>query len=73
MDLSNLRPADGASEEGVDTAPETARLPARDTRDRKPVPAAQDQVLKVDRCHYIEEYRREASQTETARRSLVSM
>ena len=54
-------------------APETARLPERDTRDRRPVQAAQDQVLKVDRCHYIEEYRKEVSQTETARQLLVSM
>ena len=78
MDLSNLRPADGAKQSnnfrrGRGHGSGNGKTAARDTRDRKPVPAAQDQVLKVDRCHYIEEYRREASQTETARRSLVSM
>ena len=58
------------SEEAVDTVPEMVRQPARDTKVRKLVQEPQDQVSKVDRCHYTEEYQREVSQTETQKKSL---
>ena len=48
-------------------------LKFREHADKLGAQFQEDQVLKVDRCHYIEEYRREASQTETARQLLVSM
>ena len=51
------------SEEAVDTVQEMARQLVRDTRARRLVPELQDQVLKVARCLYIEEFQREASQT----------
>ena len=44
---------------------ETARQPAKATKDRKPVQVLQDLDLKVVRCLYTEEYRREGSQTGT--------
>ena len=69
MDLSNLRPADGA-EEDVDTVLEMVRQLVRDTKVRKLVLEHQDQVSKVVRCHYIEEYLREDLQTEILRLSL---
>ncbi len=43
----------------------TARLLVRVIRDRKLVQEHQDQVSKVARCHYIEEFLREVSLTET--------
>jgi hypothetical protein len=45
----------------------------RDIRDRKLVPEHPDQVLKVVRCLCTDVFLREVSQTETRRRSLVSM
>jgi hypothetical protein len=60
------------SEEDVDTVLEMVRLQVRDTKVRKLVLELQDQVSKVARCHCIEEYQREVSQTETLRLSLVS-
>ena len=68
MDLSNLRPADGAKHSdnfrrGRGHGSGNGKLPVKDIKARKPVPEVQDQVLKADRCHYIEEYRREDSQT----------
>ena len=59
------------SEEAVDTVLEMVKLPEKDTKVRKHVQAAQDQVSKVDRCHYIEEYQKEVSLTEIQKRSLV--
>ena len=47
------------SEEAVDTVQEMARQLVRVTRVRRLVPELQDQVLKVVRCHYIEEFQRE--------------
>ena len=52
------------SEEDVDTVLEMVRQLVRDTKVRKLVLEHQDQVLKVVRCHYIEEYLREDLQTE---------
>ena len=60
------------SEEDVDTVLEMVRQLVRDTKVRKLVLEHQDQVSKVVRCHYIEEYQREVSLTETLRQSLVS-
>ncbi len=53
------------SEEAADTVPETARQPAKATKDRKPVQELQDLDLKAVRCLYTEEYRREDSHAET--------
>jgi hypothetical protein len=61
------------SEEDVDTVQEMARPQARVTKDRKLVLELRDQVLKVARCHYIEEFLREDLPTEIPRRSLESM
>ena len=52
------------SEEDVDTVLEMVRQLVRDTKVRKLVLEHQDQVSKVVRCHYIEEYLREDLQTE---------
>ena len=43
------------------TVQETVRPLVKDTRDRKLVPELQDQALKVARCLYTEDYRREVS------------
>ena len=48
------------SEEDVDTDLETAKLLVKVIKDRKLVQEALDQVLKVVRCHYTEEFQREA-------------
>ena len=61
------------SEEAVDTDLEMVRQPEKGTKVRKHVPEQQDRDLKVDRCHYTDVFRREVSQTETRRKSLVSM
>jgi hypothetical protein len=53
-------------EEAVDMVRATARQPVRDTRVRRLVPELHAQASKVVRCHYTEEFLREASQTETA-------
>ena len=47
------------SEEAVDMVQEMARPQVRVTKDRRLVQELQDLVLKVDRCHYIEEFLRE--------------
>jgi len=60
------------SEEDVDTVLEMVRQLVRDIKVRKLVQEVQDLVSKVVRCHYIEEYQREVSLTETLRQSLVS-
>ena len=52
--------------------PETERRPARDTKDRKPVPAPPGSDLKVVRCLYTGVCRREASRTAIQKRSLRS-
>ena len=61
------------SDEAVDTVQETVRLLGRATRVRKLVLEHQDLVSKVDRCHYIEDYQREASSAVTLRKSSESM
>ena len=61
------------SEEDVDTVLEMARQPVRDIKARRLVQEQQDLVLKVARCHYIEEYQREDSLAETLKKSLVLM
>ena len=48
---------------------EMARQLVKVIRDRRLVQEHQDQVLKVVRCHYIEEFLREVSQTETVENS----
>ena len=55
MDLSNLRPADGAKQSdnfrrGRGHGSETVRQPVKVIKVRKLVQAAQDRALKVDRC-----------------------
>ena len=58
------------SEKDVDTDLEMVKQPVRDTKVRKLVQEAQDQVSKVDRCRYTEEFRREDLQTEILRQLL---
>jgi hypothetical protein len=60
-------------EEAVDTVQEMARPQVRVIRDRRLVQELQDLVLKVVRCHYTDVFLREVSQTETLRKSLLSM
>ena len=55
------------SEEDVDTVLEMVRQLVRDIKVRKLVQEVQDLVSKVVRCHYIEEYQREVSLTETTK------
>ena len=55
MDLSNLRPADGSKHSdnfrrGRGHGSGNGKTPEKDTKVRKHVQAAQDQVSKVDRC-----------------------
>lgn len=74
MDLSNLQPAAGSKQSdnfrrGRGHGSGMVKQPARDTKVRKLVQEHQDQALKVVRCHYIEDYQREALQTETALKS----
>ena len=57
------------SEDDVDTAQETEKLPVRDIKDRKPVQELQGQVLKADRCRYTEEFPRGDSNAEIPRKS----
>jgi hypothetical protein len=54
------------SEEAAVMAQAMARQPARDTRVRRLVLVLHAQASRVVRCHYTEEFLREASQTETA-------
>ncbi len=61
------------SEEDVDTVLEMARQPVRDIKARRLVQEQQDLVLKVARCHCIEEYQREGLLAETLKKSLVLM
>ena len=61
------------SEEAVDMVQVTVRLQVKVIKARKLVQEHQDLGLKVARCHYIEEFLREVSQTETLRKSLLSM
>ena len=58
------------SEEAVDTVQEMAKLLVRDIKVRKLVQEHQDQVLKVDRCHYTDVFQREVSHAETLKKSL---
>jgi hypothetical protein len=46
-----------------------AKLLVKDIKVRRPVPEHRDQVLKVDRCLYTEEFLREVSRTETRKKS----
>ena len=62
-----------ASEEAVDTLQVMVRLLVKVTKARKHVPAQQDRDLKAARCLYTDVSRREDSQIETLRQSLVSM
>ena len=75
MDLSNLRPADGAKHSdnfrrGRGHGSGNGKQPEKDTKDRKLVQQLQSPDSKADRCHYTEEYRREDSLTETTKQSL---
>jgi hypothetical protein len=60
-------------EEAVDTVQEMARPQVRVIRDRRLVPELPDLVSKVVRCLYTDVFLREVSQTETRRKSLLSM
>ena len=57
----------------MDTAQEMVRQLVRDTKVRKLVLELRDQVSKVVRCHYTDEFQREVSLAETLRKSLESM
>ena len=60
------------AEEAVDTVQEMEKQLVRDIRDRRLVPELRDRDLKVDRCLYTEDCRREVSLAETPRQSLAS-
>ena len=60
------------SEEAVDMVQVTVRLQVKVIKVRRLVQEHQDLVSKVARCHYIEEFLREVSQTEILRKSLLS-
>ncbi len=78
MELSNLRPAEvlstvtGSGEAGA-MVQETVRLPARDTKARRPVPELPGSVLKADRCLCTDVSPREVLPIEIQRKSLLSM
>ena len=76
MDLSNLdrqkvQNTAITSEEAVDTVQEMVRQQVKAIKDRKLVPELQDQALKVVRCHYTDESRKEDSLAETPKRSFL--
>ena len=52
------------SVEAVDTVQEMVKQLVKDIKDRKLVPELQDQVSKVVRCLYTEDFLREVSRTE---------
>ena len=55
------------SVEAVDMVQEMVKQLVKDIKDRKLVPEHQDQVLKVVRCLYTEDFLREVSRTETTK------
>ena len=78
MDLSNLRPADGAKQSdnfrrgrghGSGNGKTAGNSPQRS---ESFVPELQDRALKVVRCLYTEEFRREDLHAETLRKSSAS-
>ena len=78
MDLSNLKPAKGSRQSdnfrrGRGHGSGTAKQPEKAIRVRKRVPERRDRDLKAARCHYTDEFRREALRTEIQRKSLVSI
>ena len=78
MDLSNLRPADGAKQSGNfrrgrGHGSGNGKTAGKGHKGQKHVPAEQDQVLKADRCHYTEEFQREASNALIPKISLALM
>ncbi len=78
MDLSNLRPAEGSKQSdnfrrGRGHGSGNGKTAGKGHKGQKARSGAQDRVLKVVRCLYTEEFRREVSQTETLKKSLESM
>ena len=59
------------SVEAADTVQEMVKQLVKDIKDRKLVPELQDQALKVVRCHYTDESRKEDSLAETPKRSFL--
>ena len=78
MDLSNLRPADGAKHNdnfrrGRGHGSGNGKTAGKGHKGQKARSGATRLVLKVARCHCIEEYQREGSLAETLKKSLVLM
>ena len=77
MDLSNLRPADGAKQSdnfrrGRGHGSGNGKTAGKGHKGQKARSGATRRALKVARCLYTEEYRREVSNAEILRRSSVS-
>ena len=61
------------SVEAVDTVQEMVKQLVKDIKDRKLVPELQDQVSKVVRCLYTEDFLREVSRTEIPKKSIQAI
>ena len=77
MDLSNLKPAVGSKHSdsfrrGRGHASGNGKTAGKGHKGQKARSGVRDQDLKAVRCRYIDVSRREASQTEILRPSLVS-
>ena len=57
--------------DNADTVQEMVKQQVKAIKDRKLVPELQDQALKVVRCHYTDESRKEDSLAETPKRSFL--
>ena len=76
MNLSNLRPAEGSKHSdnfrrGRGHGSGNGKTAGKGHKGQKARSGAQDQVSKVDKCHYTEEYQREVSLTEILKKSLL--
>lgn len=75
MELSNLRPAEGSKQSnefrrGRGHGSGNGKTAGKATKVRKHVPVQRDQVSKVVRCLYIEDFQREASNAEILKKLL---
>ena len=78
MNLSELRPADGSKQEitlekVVDMVQVMVKQQVRVIKDKKLVPELQELGLKVDRCHYTEEFLNVVLLIEIQKKSLQLM
>ncbi len=74
MDLSNLKPAEGSVHSdnfrrGRGHGSGNGKTAGKGHKGQKARSGAQDQVLKVVRCHYTEDCQREVSKQKTQRQS----